>query len=71
MHIKGSRLINKKVIAAGQGKELDTVKDVIYDPTMHKVRALLIDEGGWFSDARVIPIVGARNWKRRGHGTLN
>jgi uncharacterized protein YrrD len=52
--VKGNHVIGLKVISITEGKEIDTVKDLIYDPEQHAVRALLIDPGGWFSDAKVI-----------------
>lgn len=54
--IKGSDVLGLKVISVLEGKELHPVNDIIYDPALNKVTALLIDKGGWFSDARVIAI---------------
>jgi uncharacterized protein YrrD len=33
---------------------LDKVEDIVYDPYLNKVRALVLDPGGWFRDARII-----------------
>lgn len=56
MNIKGNEVIGKKILTEESGEQIDTVKDIIYDPTQHKVRALLVKEGGWFSDAKIIPM---------------
>lgn len=39
-----------------QGKKLSTIEDVIYDPQQNRVKALLVDKGGWFADAKIILI---------------
>ncbi len=54
--IKANDVINTKIITLSDGREVGRVKDVVYDPSSHYVRAFLIDEGGWFSDAHVILI---------------
>lgn len=53
---KGDNVIGLSVITLDDGKKLETVKDIIYDPAQNRVRGLLIDVGGWFSEARVLPI---------------
>lgn len=52
--IKGNTIIGLKLITITDGKEITTIKDVVYDPQAHKVKALLIDEGGWLSDAKIV-----------------
>jgi uncharacterized protein YrrD len=54
MSIKATHVIGLPVITANTGAKLDTVRDVMYDPGEQKVIALLVDPGGWFSDAKVI-----------------
>lgn len=56
MAVKGNDVIGTKVISVNNGQEIGKVKDIIYDPRLNKVRALLIDEGGWFSDAKIISL---------------
>jgi uncharacterized protein YrrD len=55
MLIKGNDVLNLRVLSTSEGKEVGKVKDIIYDPQDHTVQALLLDEGGWFSDAKIIP----------------
>lgn len=54
MLIKGNDVLDLKVISINEGKYIENVDDLIYDPRTHKVRALLVDKGGWFSKAKVI-----------------
>lgn len=54
MLIKGSHVIGSKVISVNDGKEIEDVDDIIYDPLDNRVKALLVDEGGLFSAAKVI-----------------
>lgn len=56
MTVKGKDVIGLKIITINDGKEIGTVRDVIYDPGENTVRALLVDDAGWFSDAKVIAI---------------
>lgn len=56
MKVRASHVIGLNVLTLDEGKEIATVKDVIYDPKDNKVKALLIDGGGWFADAKVIRI---------------
>jgi uncharacterized protein YrrD/gas vesicle protein len=54
--IQATKIIGLKIITLDNGKEIDTVKDVIYDPEENRVKALLIDKQGWFKDARIISV---------------
>ena len=55
MHmLKGNNILGLKVIAIKNGKKINKVEDIIYNPKENKVKALLIDESGWFEDAKVI-----------------
>lgn len=54
MIVKGNDIIELKIISLQDGQELERVKDIIYDPYTNEIRALLIDKGGWFSDAKVV-----------------
>jgi uncharacterized protein YrrD len=56
MLIKGTDAIGKPVIAKSTGEKIDEVEDLIYDSHEHRVKALLVDKGGWFSGAKVIRI---------------
>jgi uncharacterized protein YrrD len=54
MQLKASKIKGLKVVTLDQGKVVDTINDIIYDPETNKVLALLVDPAGWFSDAKVI-----------------
>jgi len=56
MLIKASNVIGLKVVSLQKGETIEDVNDVIYDPQSQKVQALLVDPGGWFSEAKVIPL---------------
>lgn len=53
---KGSDLIGKPVIAFNTGQQLERVDDLIFDQNTNQLLGLLVDEGGWFSTARVVPL---------------
>lgn len=55
---KGSDLIGKPVIAYDTGEQFDQVQDLIFDPNANQLLGLLIDEGGWLYDARILPFQG-------------
>lgn len=59
--IKGSEVLNLKVITLDSGQEIGSVKDLIYDPQQNQLLGLLINEGGWLSDARVILFEDIKN----------
>ncbi len=52
---KANELFGKTIVAQASGERLATVRDVILDRDAHKIAALLVDSGGWFSSAKVIP----------------
>lgn len=54
MLVKANNVIGLKVVTLETGKEVTKIEDVVYDPRDNMVKALVIDEGGWFSDAKVI-----------------
>lgn len=56
MIVKGDKVSELNVLAINTGEKIDTVKELIYDPEQNRVRGFLIDEGGWFSEAKVILI---------------
>jgi uncharacterized protein YrrD len=53
---KGSDLIGKTVITFDTGKRLGRVQDLIFDQEQNQLLALLIDEGGLFRSATVLPL---------------
>jgi uncharacterized protein YrrD len=54
MLIKASDIIGLRVFTLREGKKIDVIEDVVYHPKLNKIEALLVDPGGWFSEAKVI-----------------
>lgn len=54
MIVKGTHVLGLNVLTVNDGRNIDKVNDLIYDPKEQRVKALLVDQGGWFSDAKVI-----------------
>lgn len=54
MDLKGTDVIGLNILTLDTGEVVETVKDIIYDPQTNRVRALLVESNGLFSDARVI-----------------
>lgn len=52
--LKGKNVIGLKVVTLNKGKNIHDVDEIVYDPHDHLVKALVVDEGGWFSDASVL-----------------
>lgn len=55
MKLKASDVIGLKIISLDKGEEVGEVSDIIYDPLNQNLKAFLIDKGGWFSEARIVP----------------
>ncbi len=51
---KGTDVIGLPVYTRSQGEEKESVKDIIFDHKSNQILALVLDDGGWFSDARVV-----------------
>lgn len=54
MLIKASKVIGLPVFTINDGRKIENVEDVIYDPLQNRIEALLIEKGGWFGESRVI-----------------
>lgn len=59
--IKGKDILNRSIIAVSTGEKVDRVHDVIFDHQANQVLGLLVDEGGWFSAAKVVPFERIRS----------
>ena len=59
--LKGKDIIGRKIVTLDGGEKLDSVRDLIFDEQGNRVLALLIDEGGWFHAARVIPFTSVKS----------
>lgn len=53
--IKGTEQIGKRIVAFDAGEAFDRVKDVVFDYDTRRVLGFLVDEGGWFREAKLVP----------------
>ena len=53
---KGKDIIGKSVISYNSGEKIATIKDLIFDQNENCLLGFLIDEGGWFSSAKILPL---------------
>lgn len=52
---KASEIINLDIIASDTGQKIEKVKDILYDDNNDTIKALLVDAGGWFKSAKILP----------------
>ncbi|OYQ65908.1 hypothetical protein B9G53_05760 [Pseudanabaena sp. SR411] len=52
----GKGMIGKPVVAYDSGEEFRTIVDLIFDQENNQLLGFLVDEGGWFSNALVLPL---------------
>lgn len=55
MFVSVNGIIGTKITSLQEGKSLDTVKDVIYEPSENKITAFIVKERKLFSDTQVLP----------------
>lgn len=53
---KGSDIVSKPVVAFDTGEQFYRVHDLIFDQENNQLLGFLVDEGGWFSSAKVLPL---------------
>jgi len=53
---KGSDVIGKPVVSFDTGEQFETIRDLIFDQNNNQLLGFVVDEGGWFSGARVLPL---------------
>ncbi len=53
---KGKDIVGKSVIAYDSGERVETIVDLIFDQYDNRLLGFLIDEGGWFSNAKILPL---------------
>lgn len=53
---KGRDIIGKTIVAYDTGEKVDKIEDLIFDQDRNLLLGFLIDEGGWFSNAKVLPL---------------
>jgi uncharacterized protein YrrD len=51
---QGRDLIGKPVVSYETGEKIDKIRDLIFDQDGNQLLGFLIDEAGWFSEARVL-----------------
>lgn len=59
--LKGKDIIGRNIVSISDGKHLDKVHDLIFDYDANRLLALLVDEGGWFRAAKVVPYDAVRS----------
>ena len=52
---KAKELIGKQIINQATGDRVAVVHDVVFDAEARRIAALLINTGGWFGNAQVVP----------------
>ncbi len=53
---KGKDIIGKPIITYDSGQKIAKVVDLIFDQNDNRLLGLVINEGGWFSGAKVLPL---------------
>ncbi|PZV18813.1 MAG: hypothetical protein DCF20_01785 [Pseudanabaena sp.] len=57
----GKGMIGKPVVAYDSGEEFRTIIDLIFDQESNQLLGFLVDEGGWFSNALVLPLTNIQS----------
>ncbi|MBD2189925.1 PRC-barrel domain-containing protein [Pseudanabaena mucicola] len=52
----GKGMIGKPIVAYDSGEEFKNIVDLIFDQESNQLLGFLVDEGGWFSNALVLPL---------------
>ena len=52
----GKGMIGKPIVAFDSGEKFNTIVDLIFDQQNNLLLGFLVDEGGWFSNALVLPL---------------
>jgi uncharacterized protein YrrD len=56
----GKGMIGKPVVAYDSGEEFQTIVDLVFDQESNQLLGFLVDEGGWFSNALVLPLTNVQ-----------
>ncbi|THF68612.1 photosystem reaction center subunit H [Deinococcus sp. Arct2-2] len=60
--IKGKEILGRNIVAISTGERVESVRDVVFDHQGNQVLGLLVDEGGWFHAAKVVPFEKIRSF---------
>lgn len=55
---KGRELLGLPIIDAATRRRLGEVEDLLFDDKQFRITGFLIDKGGWFHPARLVPLTG-------------
>ena len=58
---KGSDIVGKPIVAYDTGEKVGRVRDLIFDQERNYLVALLVQEGGFMSDARILPLLAIQS----------
>lgn len=58
---KGSDIVGKPIVAYDTGKKVGRVRDLIFDQERNHLVALLVQEGGFMKDARILPLAAIQS----------
>ena len=56
----GKGMIGKPIVAFDSGEEFNNIVDLIFDQENNLLLGFLVDEGGWFSNALVLPLASVQ-----------
>ena len=52
--LKSSDVVGKPVLRKEIDKKTEAIQDIIFDPEAKRILGFVVDEGGWFKEARII-----------------
>jgi uncharacterized protein YrrD/pyrimidine deaminase RibD-like protein len=53
---KGREIIGKSVVSYDTGERFSSIQDLIFDQNDNRLLGFLVEEAGWFKDARILPL---------------
>lgn len=59
---KGNDVLRKAIVSFTTGRTIARVRDILFDPEGSRVVAFVIDNGGLFREARVVPYASIKNF---------
>jgi uncharacterized protein YrrD len=52
--IKSNDIVGKPVLRKEIDKQVEIIHDIIFDPETKRILGFVVDEGGWFKNARIV-----------------